>query len=530
MLHVAIKSFNRPRMLAHLLSDLALEAGAGHKLCVTVWDDASTVSMLDAKSLCAAQPGWTWHDLPKNHGKHDAWKLHNGIYASLPKQGNFFFFDDDMRLCERFFARALERWGTIPNKPTRATLHFLVDDSRAETGCWTAVKPKPVNKLVRRTQWVDGSFMCDGRMLDAIGRSLKPITAARWRRDPSRSTGVGEQLSRRLHEGGFHLYQTAQSLLVHVGVTDSRYNPAERRARPLRTVRFIDGELASRRLLHREPVICSIATQKSRLATLEKVVAALLPQVDRLCVYLNDHKVVPGFLKKDKIGSALGADYLVDRGPGGHAGDLGDAGKFFWAPSGPHFRFTCDDDIAYPPDYVSVMLGAIEDHARKAAVGVHGVRLRSKIDSYYKDRVSVHFAAPLDADAPQHLLGTGTLAFFSETIAVSLDDFPERNMADISFGLLAQKHGVPLIAIARRARWLTALPTAQSIYQRARQSDARQTQMVNSRVWKLPASAARRKSRPAAQAPKPIPHRRPLSPAQQQAREKRLKLIIKRGW
>ena len=46
-----------------------------------------------------------------------------------------------------------------------------------------------------------------------------------------------------------------------------------------------------------EPVIASVASVRGREAMLEDAVASLLPQVDRLHVYLNNYSETPGFLE-----------------------------------------------------------------------------------------------------------------------------------------------------------------------------------------------------------------------------------------
>lgn len=488
---VCVKSFNRPHQLINLLKDLALEIGLGSVANdVVVFDDGSDVDMGWPKRLCETF-GWSWVDSKVNHGKKLAWKFHNTMYQWLktefsPVLGTsiLFFFDDDMRLCERFFERAVESWNSIEDS-TKATLHFMVDSSREKSPCWTGFSPVNVDipgkkqGLVRKTQWVDGSFMCPPKTMRLLGWKLRPIDKSRWSNKPSVSSGVGQQLSERLHQGGHGLFQTRQSLLAHAAI-ESKYNEMERRKTPLQTVRFIDGAAQLRRLMRVDKVTCSLASIPSRESHLEKVVGGLLGQgADVVQVFLNGYSSVPSFVTK------MDSDRIVVCRSQIH-GDRGDAGKFFWSADAEGYQLICDDDLWYPDDYIDTMIAAIERHSRRAIVGVHGVNVNELIVSYYQSRSCHHFAKEMKSDTPFHILGTGLLAYHSSTIRVSIDDFSEPNMADVWMGVAAQNEKVPMIAIARAGGWIKAMDVPSSIYDSCRGNDEKQTNAVlASSPWKI---------------------------------------------
>jgi len=62
-----------------------------------------------------------------------------------------------------------------------------------------------------------------------------------------------------------------------------------------------------------------------------------------------------------------------------------------------------------------------------------------KIDSFYNNCYRFSYKNPLPTDFFVNILGTGTTAFHTDTIKVSIKDFKKPNMADIRLGMLAQK-------------------------------------------------------------------------------------------
>lgn len=197
----------------------------------------------------------------------------------------------------------------------------------------------------------------------------------------------------------------------------------------------------------------SLATIPSRISQLKKTVESLLSQVDRLNVFCNNYQTVPEFLNHEKITLGFGDN------------SLGDAGKFFWADETKGYHFVCDDDILYPPNYVNKMIAKIEQYGRKAVVGIHGINLRfTPITDYHASTERFPFHSEVKKDTLVHILGTGTIAYHSDTMKVSVRDFKEKNIADIFFALLGQNQKIPFIAIERHKRWLSQQGVENSIF------------------------------------------------------------------
>lgn len=467
---VVVTAYGRPDGLARVLDDLEREGLTGAR--VKVYDDASPRAdrALDRRIERLA---CRLHRAERNHGKRGWWAWWNTILTDLKAEPSgseddelVLVLQDDVRLCRDFTRRALEAFASIDD-PSKASLHLNVTAERREIGsqCWTPVRAEAFGDVLR-TGWVDmGAFVAHRRLFEALDWRLDPVPASRWVGRDELGSGVGEQISRRAHAAGLGMYQVREALVVHDG-TASQMNAVARARWPMRTVDFIDGEAETARLASSRPaVLASLASIPSRTDWLREVVSRLRPQVDQLLVYLNDYPAVPAYLDDEHITVVRSGD----------EGDRGDAGKFFGAGQHTGVHVLCDDDIAYPDDYVQRLLAGIECYASTAVVGFHSSTLREPFGDYAHSRTISHFSRGLTADVGVHVLGTGTASYHSSTLAVRRRDFPTPNMADVWFALLGQRQQVPFVQLHREAGWLLELAQVHGtrpdgIYTRARLS------------------------------------------------------------
>lgn len=218
-------------------------------------------------------------------------------------------------------------------------------------------------------------------------------------------------------------------------------------------------------------ITASVASMPSRKQLLKRTIETILPQVDRLNVYLNGYDHVPLFLETEKIHIARSQDH----------GDLRDNGKFFFAADLDHgYHFTLDDDILYPNDYVAKCVIKIEQYGRLAIIGCHGVILARPLRRYMSDRDVDQFAGSLAGDRVVNLLGTATTAYHTDTIRLSIADFPSTGMADLWLAVAAKKNNVPMVSIARSEQWLEEQWQGESptIYRAALADDRQQTEIA----------------------------------------------------
>lgn len=102
-------------------------------------------------------------------------------------------------------------------------------------------------------------------------------------------------------------------------------------------------------------ITAKIASIPERISQLELTVNFFLNHVDKLEVYLNNYPIVPVFLKRPEIQIFTSQEN----------GDRGDVGKFYQVESARGYIFTIDDDLIYPPDYISTMIKKIDHYERK---------------------------------------------------------------------------------------------------------------------------------------------------------------------
>jgi FkbM family methyltransferase len=454
---VAITTCDRPELLGRLLDDLEREMPP-EGIDVRVYDDASARSYANIEARLRAR-GWSYLRASRRHGKQEWWRWWNTILADLrsTNASTFVVLQDDMRLCRDFVSRSRALWSSITD-PRKASLFLHLDECTTPVGGtrWTPVRTRQVG-AVFESGWVDcTAFLCERRTLDALAWKVDPISPARWRPNPLLGSGVGAQLSARLHRRRLTMYRANESLTLHAdGV--SQMNPDARRRQPMRTVRFVDGPREARALAQlREPVTAMLASVPGREGALAAVVEALLPQVDALHVYLNGYEASPPFLADPRLVVAQSAEH----------GDRGDAGKFFWVGQLEGYQVLCDDDIDYPADYVAQLIAGIERHDRQAVVGFHGATVHERVATYYRSRTLFHFSQQLDADTPVHVLGTGVAGYHSSAIEITAGNFHSPNMADIWFAIAGQQQRVPFVCLAHREAWLREQPgcRADSIY------------------------------------------------------------------
>lgn len=231
----------------------------------------------------------------------------------------------------------------------------------------------------------------------------------------------------------------------------------ERRAVPPRPCRVIGG----------------MATMPSRQHTLTRSLPSILRQVDALYLYLDGHSATPRFVAEYPKIVAIPSD----RYPG-----LRGAGKFLALihehESGVFASF--DDDIHYPYNYVQSLLEGLERHGRECLVGYHGSLLPEEMKSFEADRHVIFFEEQLADCQHVHVLGTGTTAFWLDTLRFDPRSWQHQNMSDLQLALEAAKQGLPMVCLKRKERFLKSLDMVQedSIYAALLEDDTVQTELA----------------------------------------------------
>lgn len=448
MIEVLITTYNRPQNLLALLTDISKST---EDVRVKVYDDGSKTRY---KQILYGKYPEVIYTRTKHHGKQKYWELVKKIFSEVGTADYYVMLPDDVRLEPDFFTRLVGLWNQISDSQKIALNPLL--DGRENAPCWTGVQPQKMNlgnSIFYKCGWMDMCFICESKFFDNV--TINPIDPIRWKQSPLLSSGVGEQISRQLYQS-FNLYQVNEIIMTH-GDHVSVMNPQARRKVPLIT--------------KRDRITASLASIPKRERSLKDTVDSIIGQVDELNVYLNGYGIVPGFLSHPKINVFRSQD----------TGDFGDASKFFSSSRIKGYHLTLDDDLIYPMDYVSYLVEKVEEYKRKCVISIHGARLKRPMKNYYESRKQFHCLKNLDSDVRCDVPGTGVMCYHTDTVEVSIEDFPKPNMADIWMGKLCRERGVKIIVAEHYEGWLrhsTKVNEADTIYYKNRNKATFQTKIA----------------------------------------------------
>ncbi|MBP9675016.1 MAG: hypothetical protein KBD63_07970, partial [Bacteriovoracaceae bacterium] len=203
----------------------------------------------------------------------------------------------------------------------------------------------------------------------------------------------------------------------------------------------------------------NVASFPARKESLRMVIDSIYHQAKNIHVHLNNYASIPTFLKLKKI--KITQSSLT--------GDLGDLGKFSRTLKQKGYIFTIDDDIFYPTDYAQVMIQEIERLKREAFICVHANMIQKiPVQSYYKEKIGLHFTKELLHAQKAHIPGTGTMAYHSQLIQLGHVPLQYKNMSDLWLAMIAKKKNIPVWVVARDDKWLRCIQQkgAESIYDR----------------------------------------------------------------
>jgi len=209
---IFVVAYNRQSALDQLLAGLE-----GHE--VTVFDDWSTPSLKAPRVVCDGA----------HRGKQEFWKLINSVMAMAKKcEGEeFLFLADDMTPTPGCVDKALQLLHSLPG--TAKAINVLCD---GRTASWTGIERAPYTDDLYTAGFIDGAFICDYAFLQAVGFKVGAISLDRWKDNPTLSSGVWCDVTKRALKAGVRLFQVQETLFGH-GDYPSQMNSEERKRAPL---------------------------------------------------------------------------------------------------------------------------------------------------------------------------------------------------------------------------------------------------------------------------------------------------------
>jgi len=221
---VVITTHNRQEMLKMLLDDIF--KNKNYKIYVVVFDDASNdiydLGDYDVKYI----------KYIKNNGLKKLWKVIDDTFKFCGKinADYYVYLQDDLRLKENFFEESVRIFENIPDD-TKISLGTLMIDSQRNQPKWTGVYPIEYDEYYK-TQWCELVFICKYSFFKSLEFKMLPINPSRWDKNPNLSSGVGEQISKRLYNLDLNMYHVINNLTIH-GDHESKLLPELRKTEKL---------------------------------------------------------------------------------------------------------------------------------------------------------------------------------------------------------------------------------------------------------------------------------------------------------
>lgn len=226
-----------------------------------------------------------------------------------------------------------------------------------------------------------------------------------------------------------------------------------------------------------ERIIGGLATMPTRADTAEIAIASILPNVDKLYVFLDGFSQVPDYFNAKKITLFRSQE----------EGDLRANGKFLGLSKACEKDvYVCfDDDLKYPRNYTAWLKFNMKYLPERAAVGIHGSVFHKEIHSYHDRGVFIGKKAqwiPRRVD----VLATNACMHCVRHMQFDVKKWSKVNMVDLHFATEAFNAGIKLWTIPRYANWVRYLQEEQSdsIFSRLLKDDSEQIKMLKSLLRK----------------------------------------------
>lgn len=222
-------------------------------------------------------------------------------------------------------------------------------------------------------------------------------------------------------------------------------------------------------------IIGGLATMPSRRATAPTAIASILPNVDRLYLYLDQWDEVPSFAIHKKIEVIWQPE----------APSIGANGKLLGLleSDAADYYLCFDDDLKYPRYFASVLLAQLKCFKKPTVIGIHGSRLHRlpKLTSYREDRQVFHCSKANMFPKCLDVVATNGCAFRVRDLSFDVRQWSAINRVDLSMALEAETQGVTPMLACKPSRFVHILAEVQadSIYSALLKNDTEQTHLAN---------------------------------------------------
>jgi hypothetical protein len=222
-----ITTYNRGDMLYDLINQIKNQI-KNQKVLIVVFDDGSN------HNYNFDSPQIKYIKMYPNQGKKKYWKIINKMFKYVKKINSKYFIQipDDIKLIDNFLNIVTNSYEKISD-PDKICLSFLTD-GRVYKHNWTNFNSIDKGECIK-TQWNDLCYIATKEFFKQMDFKIDEIPISRWNRNPNLSSGVGQQISIKLHNKNKSMYHTKTSLVTH-GNHTSKMNFDERKNQPIITI------------------------------------------------------------------------------------------------------------------------------------------------------------------------------------------------------------------------------------------------------------------------------------------------------
>jgi len=217
---IVITTYDRSEMLEDLIKDIIRDKD-GFNILVSIFDDASSKS-LDVSKF-GDELDIIYFKYKQNHGKRRFWELITNTmeFCKNINSKYFIYLQDDNRLINDFFNRAIKIFESIEDE-TKIALNLLKinnlkEGSYSSWSNYRAIKP---SENLFKSQVLEPMFISTKKLLEELDYNIQPQTP-----NPKKSSGVGRNMSYRLHKKGLSMFHPKKTLVNH-GNHPSKMNPS----------------------------------------------------------------------------------------------------------------------------------------------------------------------------------------------------------------------------------------------------------------------------------------------------------------
>ena len=224
-INLLITTYNRPEMLDRLLNQLHEQGPKG--LIIQIHNDGSSSNYLPVikRHNKKLQIRYFYHT---HYGKKRYWALINRVFKYRARAKYYIMLPDDDIIVENFLIKIVKLWQGIKDQKKICCMPSI-NPERKWVGCWTGLTPEKEGD-VYNCGYVDMRFICENEFFRCVG-DISPIPLSRWANNNQISSGVGAQISTRLHDRGYKMYIASDDLtyqvdhpkLMNPNVTDRKW-------------------------------------------------------------------------------------------------------------------------------------------------------------------------------------------------------------------------------------------------------------------------------------------------------------------